>query len=413
MNGFEWTFELRFAVAFALGFLVGLERESASSDRKFHYFAGVRTYTIISLYGFGCAWLHHINVDFALPVGMVSVAALAVVGYLGKLKEGRIGSTSEVAALLTFIIGALTMLTDIWVAMSLGVISTILLSEKADLETFVDRLDKSEFLAVLKFLLVTVIILPVLPNAEYTQFRLNPTRIWQIVIMVSTIGFVGYFLTKKFGSRVGLLLSGFVGGIASSTAVTIATAGIAKRNNEQSGHALQASILASSVVYIRLIVLIWLINPAFVPFLWWKMLILSLIGSALIFGIKDHDAKPTGSEVTSLQNPFEIRPAVMFGVAFVGLSVVTMLVQKLLGGTGLLALSAITGVMDINPFILSLVQQNSNVESVFIAAILTAAMSNVIMKGIYFAVLSGQRQRETLIRYSAWAILHIPFILIG
>jgi uncharacterized membrane protein (DUF4010 family) len=88
-------------------------------------------------------------------------------------------------------------------------------------------------------------------------------------------------------------------------------------------------------------------------------------------------------------------------------------VQKLLGGTGLLALSAITGVMDINPFILSLVQQNSNVESVFIAAILTAAMSNVIMKGIYFAVLSGQRQRETLIRYSAWAILHIPFILIG
>lgn len=413
MNGFEWTFELRFAVAFALGFLVGLERESASSDRKFHYFAGVRTYTIISLYGFGCAWLHHINVEFALPIGMISVASLAVVGYLGKLKEGRIGSTSEAAALLTFIIGALTMLTDIWVAMALGVISTILLSEKADLETFVDRLDKSEFLAVLKFLLVTVIILPVLPNQEYTRFRLNPTRIWQIVIMVSTIGFVGYILMKKFGGKVGLLLSGFVGGIASSTAVTVATAGIAKKNAEQSGHALQAAILASSVVYIRLLVLIWLISPSFVPHIWWQMLVLSGIGCLMIIGIRNNTAHPTGSEVTSLQNPFEIRPAVMFGIAFVGLSVVTFLAQTLLGGAGLLALASITGVMDINPFILSLVQQNNAVGSVFIAAIFTAAMSNVIMKGIYFSVLSGQRKRETLVRYAVWAACHIPFILLA
>ena len=208
MNTFEWTFELRFAVALALGFLIGLERESASSERKFQYFAGVRTYTLISLYGFGCAWLNHVNITLALPIGMVSVAALAVVGYLAKLKDGRIGSTSEVAALLTFIIGALTVLTDVWVAMSLAIISTILLSEKAGLENFVERLDKSEFLAVLKFLLVTVIILPVLPNNDYSQFKLNPTRIWQIVIMVSTIGFVGYFLSKKFGSKLGLWLSG-------------------------------------------------------------------------------------------------------------------------------------------------------------------------------------------------------------
>jgi uncharacterized membrane protein (DUF4010 family) len=236
MNTFEWTYELRFVVALALGFLIGLERESASSDRKLQYFAGVRTYTIISLYGFGCAWLQYINVSFALPIGMVSIAALAVVGYLAKLKEGRIGSTSEVAALLTFLIGVLTMLTDVWVPMSLGIISTILLSEKAGLDNFVDKLDKSEFLAVLKFLLVTVIILPVLPNRDYTQFHLNPTRIWQIVILVSTIGFVGYFLSKKFGSRLGLWLSGLLGGIASSTAVSIAAARIAKNDPGKQRH---------------------------------------------------------------------------------------------------------------------------------------------------------------------------------
>jgi uncharacterized membrane protein (DUF4010 family) len=407
---FEWTFELRFTVALALGLLIGLERESASSDRKFQYFAGVRTYTLISLYGFGCAWLHHINVALALPIGMISVTALAVVGYLAKLKDGRIGSTSEVVALVTFIIGALTVLADVWVAMSLGIISTILLSEKADLDNFVEKLDKSEFLAVLKFLLVTVIILPVLPNQEYTQFKLNPTRVWQIVIMVSTIGFVGYFLIKKFGSKVGLWLSGLLGGIASSTAVTVATARIAKQTPEKCGDALQASILASSIMYLRILILIWLINPVFVPYLWWKMVLLSAIGGVLVFGIKSKHAHADESQVTTIQNPFEIRPAMMFGLFFVGLSVITILTNKLFGSAGLIALSAITGVTDIDPFILSLVQQSVSVENIFVSSIIMAAMSNTIMKGIYFTVISKQLRRETVIRYGIWATLHIPLI---
>ncbi|MBI5020119.1 MAG: MgtC/SapB family protein [Ignavibacteriales bacterium] len=413
MNTFEWTFELRFTVALALGLLIGLERESASSDRKFQYFAGVRTYTLISLYGFGCAWLYHINVALALPIGMISVTALAVVGYLAKLKDGRIGSTSEVVALVTFIIGALTVLADVWVAMSLGIISTILLSEKADLDNFVEKLDKSEFLAVLKFLLVTVIILPVLPNQEYTQFKLNPTRVWQIVIMVSTIGFIGYFLIKKFGSKVGLWLSGLLGGIASSTAVTVATARIAKKSPEKCGDALQASILASSVMYLRILVLIWLINPIFVSHLWWKMVILSIVGAAMVVRIKSKHIATENSEVTSIQNPFEIRPAMMFGIFFVGLSVITILTNKLFGSTGLIALSAITGVTDIDPFILSLVQQSTSVENIFVSAILMAAMSNTIMKGIYFTLISKQLRHEATIRYGIWALAHLPLIFIA
>jgi len=413
MNTFEWTYELRFAVALALGFLVGLERESASSDRKFQYFAGVRTYTLISLYGFGCAWLHHINVPFALPVGMISIAALSVLGYLAKYKEGRIGSTSEVAAMLTFIIGALTMLTDIWVAMSLGIISTILLSEKAGMDSFVDRLDKSEFLAVLKFLLVTVIILPVLPNQEYTQFKLNPTRIWQIVIMVSTIGFIGYFLSKKFGNKLGLWLSGLLGGIASSTAVSFATARIAKQNPLKSGNALQASLLASSVMYLRILTLIWVLNPIFVQYLLWKMIVLSIIGAIMIIGIKSQHSIEKGNDETKLQNPFEIKPAMVFAIFFVALSVISVLAQQTFGNSGLLVLSAIVGVTDIDPFILSLVHHTSSVERVFVSAIIIAAMSNTIFKGIYFAVVSKQLQKTTMIRYSIWALLHLPLIIIN
>lgn len=412
MNTFEWTFELRFVVALALGFLVGLERETAGVERKIHVLAGVRTYSLISLYGFGCGWLSRINVGLALPVGMLSIVALVLVEYLSKVKEGRTGWTSEVAALLTFIVGALTLLTDVWVPMALGIISTILLSEKAEIEKHVERLDKSEFLAVLKFLLVTVIILPVLPNQEYTPFKLNPARIWQIVIMVSTIGFVGYFFTKKFGGKIGLWLSGVLGGIVSSTAVSIAAGRMAQRTPERSGSALQASLLASSVMYLRILVLIRIINPAFIPHLWWKLTVLAAIGVALSLRVPKQSVSSEAMAVTSLQNPFEIRPAVLFGGLFVILTVATVLIKNAFGDAGLLGLSAIVGVTDIDPFILSLVHTAAPAAGVMISAIIIAMMSNTIGKGIYFGFLAREVRKQTFWRYGLWALLHVPLVFL-
>lgn len=413
MNTFEWTFELRFVVALALGFLVGLERESTGVERKGRVFVGVRTYSLISLYGFACGWLSNMKVALALPFGMLSIVALALVGYLTKAKEGHYGWTSEVAALLTFIVGALTLLTDVWVPMALGIISTILLSEKAEIEKLVERLDKSEFLAVLKFLLVTVIILPVLPDREYTPFKLNPTRIWQIVIMVSTIGFVGYFLTKKFGSKVGLWLSGVLGGIVSSTAVSVAAGRMAQNAPERSASALQASLLASSVMYFRILVFLWIINPAFLPLLWWKLLALAAIGIAMVFFSKAPRADAEAIATPSLQNPFEIRPAVLFAVLFVMLSVTTVLVKNAFGNAGVLLLSGFVGVTDITPFVLSLVHRGAApVETVLLSAIIVAMLSNTLLKGVYFGMLAKTVRQEAFWKYGVWAFLHVPFILL-
>ncbi len=276
MNTFEWTNEIRFILALALGFLIGLERESSGSAGKSRVFAGVRTYTIISLFGFGCGWFYKINIPFILPIGLVSVTALALIGYLAKFKEEHYGWTSEIAAVLTYIIGALTILTDVWVPLALGVVTTLLLSEKSELENYVEKLDKSEFLAVIKFLVVTLIILPVLPDKEYTKYLLNPYKIWLIVVFVSSLGFAGYILIKKFGDKVGLWVSGIMGGIVSSTAVTIAVARIAEKDPAKNKSALQAALLASSVMYVRILFLIWLINPSFLGVLWWKLVALSI-----------------------------------------------------------------------------------------------------------------------------------------
>ena len=411
MSSFEWTYELRFIVALALGFLIGLERESAGAEHKGKFSAGIRTYTLISMFGFGCGWLYHINAELVLPVGLISIAALALAGYLSKLKEGRTGYTSEVAELLTFIIGALTLLTEIWVPAALGIIGTILLSEKSELEKHVEKLDKSEFLAVLKFLLVTLIILPALPDKDYTQFNLNPAHIWQIVIMVSTIGFVGYFLMKKFGSKVGLSVSGLMGGIVSSTAVSIAVGNIAKRQPEQSGNALQASILASSIMYVRILIIISIVNPAIIPFIWWKLVSLGVIGILLSLGI-NLKRNAEGERVNTLQNPFELKPAVIFAVLFVMLSIITVLVKRFFGSGGILTLSAIVGVTDIDPFILSLLRGQQPVSTLIISAIIISMMSNTVIKGVYFGTLAKEAKKETIIRYGLWALLHLPFILL-
>ena len=408
MNTFEWTNEIRFVVALALGFLIGLERESSSYNYKSR-FAGLRTYTIISLLGFGCGWLYKINIPFVLPAGLISVTALVLIGYFAKFKEGHYGWTSEIAAVLTYVIGALTILTDVWVPLALGIITTFLLSEKSELEKYVEKLDKSEFLAVIKFLLVTLIILPSLPDKEYTKYLLNPYKIWLIVVFVSTLGFVGYFLIKKFGDRVGLWLSGIMGGIVSSTAVTIAVARIAEKDPTKNKSALQASLLASSVMYIRILFLVWLINPSFVQALWWKMILLTVVGIILSFGIKDRQKEKSDNAGSTLQNPFEIKPALIFAGLFVVLSVLTIIVKSYFGNSGLITLSAVTGVTDIDPFILSLIRGTIPVENIIISSIIIAMMSNTIVKGIYFVFFSKQNSKQIMWRYLLWALLHIPF----
>ena len=413
MQDISWPFQLRFFIALALSFLIGLERESSGYATKGRVFAGVRTYSLIGLFGFSCGWLVSINITWALPIGMLALTALAVAGYVGKLKNDFVGWTSEVAALVTFVMGALCLLTDLWVPMAVGIVGTFLLSEKAKIEKYVESLDNAEFLAVIKFLLITLIILPVLPNEEYTEFKLNPRRIWQIVVLVSTVGFAGYFLTKKFGSRAGLWLSGLLGGIVSSTAVSIATGRIAQQSPERGVTALQATVLASSVMYLRILALIWFIQPSLIKAVWWKLVFLSAVG--LLFSIhKEKEAAAAEkSSVRTLKNPFEIRPALIFGSLFVVLSVVTIIVNRLYGDAGLLTLAGVIGVTDIDPFILSLVNQTTIIQSLVLPAILVSMMSNTIVKGIYFGFLAKGMRKSTAWRFGVWALLHLPIILIS
>ncbi len=407
---FEWTNDLRFVVAVMLGLLVGLERERVGAEQGTRIYAGIRTYAIISMFGYATAYLHRIGVSFALPAGLVTLAALVLTGYLAKLRDGRVGWTSEISALLTFAVGALSLLADIWIPMALAIINTLLLSEKSEIEPLVEKLDKTEFLAVLRFLLVTVIVLPALPDQDYTRFQLNPTRVWQTVIMVSSIGFVGYFLVKRFGERHGLRLSGLLGGVVSSTAVSLAMGRHAATHPAHGRSALQSSLLASSVMYARILVLIGILNPSLIPTVWLPLTILAVVGIVLSFAYLHGDSESDPATTATLKNPFEIKPALIFAFVFVLLSIITRSVKDAYGGAGLLGLSAIVGVTDIDPFILGLVQAQDSVNGLAAVAIVLATLSNTVAKGVYFGVLATSVRKETMLRYALWALAHGPVL---
>ena len=414
MISLEWTFQMRFVIALALGLLIGLERQGIKGKRKLAL-GGIRTFPIISMLGFACAWLYQLGAVLMLPAGLISLTVLAAISYISKIRTDRYGATSEITALLTFVVGAMALLVDIWIAMAIGIINTILLSEKAGLENIVEKLDRSELTAVLKFLLVTLIILPVLPNKDFTEFELNPAKIWQIVILVSTIGFIGYLLSKFIGPKVGLWLSGLLGGIVSSTAVCIANGRLAKNNPLQAAPALQSSLVACSVMYLRILLLIFIINSSIAVTIWWKFGVMFLIGFTLsVINKKTVDDQTHANlEFQKLQNPFEILPSLMFAFLFVLVSIATKLIKMYAGIQGLLSLASIVGLSDIDPFILSIVHSTNFDVSLIAKAILISMMSNTIVKGIYFGYYTPLLRKRVFIRFGILALSHIPLLFLN
>lgn len=408
----EWTLGLRFIVALAVGFLIGLEREGGRRQHPHFFFGGIRTFPVVSIFGFACACLAVSGYAWILPAGLISVTAIAVTSYIEKMKTGRYGATSETSVLLTYMAGALSYVADVRLPVAIGVIVALLLSEKPLLESYVERLDKNEFLATLKFLLVTVVIYPALPNEDYTIYHLNPARIWQLVVLVSAVGFAGYILSRKLGPKVGLPVAGLLGGIVSSTAVSVATGRLAGEKPEQAGLALRTALLASSVMYLRLVGLITVFCGGLALDVDWRLGILGVVGLilAMTTGGGRSDAADAGQGgLSSLKNPIEIGIALLFALLFVGLRVATAMAYTHFGQMGVWGMGALSGLVDVDPFVLS-AAQGALEGRLMIQAVLVALLVNTMAKGIYFMLLSGRNRSAVLWRYGILACCHIPLM---
>jgi uncharacterized membrane protein (DUF4010 family) len=369
-----------------LSFLIGLEREERKSNPERYSFGGVRTFPLIGLIGYGMALLSGGQL-IPVALGFAVVGALLVVSYTHKLStENPSGVTSEISALGTYLLGALVYHDQLWIATTITVISMFLLVLKSTLEGLTKRVPPEEIFTFTKFLLLTAVILPVLPRAQFTQFQINPFKTWLVVVAVSTVSYGSYLLLKVTHGRNGVLLSALLGGGYSSTVTTIALArrsGTARQPHLFAG----GTLIASGMMYLRLALLLALFNHGLLLVLGLSFLFLSV--SAVLAGwIWSRLPDPSSHEhARKLEpgNPLELRAALLFAGLFVAMVIVTHLAIVYLGHKGVYALGGIMGLADVDPFILGIAQSAGHDVPVIVGAagIVIAAASNNIAKGCY------------------------------
>jgi uncharacterized membrane protein (DUF4010 family) len=386
---------IKIVLVLFLAFLIGLEREEQKASETHYVFGGVRTFPLIALIGYSIALLSGRQL---LPeiLGFLVVGGFLMLSYWHKITTREAaempGVTSELSGLVTYLVGALVCHDYFWIATTLTVASMLLLELKDVLEGLTKRIAPHEILTFTKFLLLTAVILPVLPNQPFGRFLINPFKTWLVVVAISTVSYGSYLLLQVTKGS-GIQLSAVLGGIYSSTATTVA---LAKRSTRESRPYLFSGsmLLASAFMYLRLTILIGIFNWNLmrllaVPFLF-------LAAAAVIVGLlwarrRDGSVEELHRQYQQ-QNPLEMRAAFFFAGIYLVILIVTKLVFSYLGSRGTYMLAAVIGFADVDPFIMSMTQTASSTAylSISAGAIVLAAASNNLAKGIY-ALFFGSR----------------------
>lgn len=337
--------------ALALGFLVGAERYRGRPKGE-HKAAGVRTFSIFALLGGVCGILDQ---PLLALISFAGLASLIAIAYYRAPAE-RPGMTTEVAALLVFWIGYLLSYREL-PAIALGIVLTVFLASKRPLHHFVrTSISEAEFEATLRFLVVVLVIYPVLPDRAFGPLGIfNPQRIWGLVILVSAIGYAGYFLMRWLGKGRGLRTAALLGGIASTTAVTMDLARRARKEPEAARSFGALAVLATTIQGPRLLLILWALDGRLAGRLLAPLLVMAL--TALVAALLlVHRLDPRESPTLELENPFSVAPALKFGAIFVGVLVIVRTAQYLLGQQATLLAATLAGATSVSAAALSVAE---------------------------------------------------------
>ncbi|MBU0460711.1 MAG: MgtC/SapB family protein [Nanoarchaeota archaeon] len=412
----EITLFINFMIALALGALIGLEREYASYKKRGHDYAGIRTFPLIAIFGTLSAYLGQLISIWLFVISMLLTGILIIVAYfvMNKIDRKHIGATSELAGFITFFIGALCFYGDYTLAVVLAIAITIILFARSILHHFAERIKPVELASTLKFAVVAFVILPFLPNQGYGPMEMfNPYIIWLMVVFISGIGFFGYILMKWFGEK-GITLAGILGGLISSTATTT---GFAERSKKAPKIYLALAlgvILANSIMFIRILIEVFVLNrELFLPLLL-PLGILFLISAIFSYILWKKVVKEVPGKM-DLGSPFTIKPALKFGIFFAVILALVKIGHFYFQTKGVYLVSFISGFADVDAITVSLANLSKDSLSLAVAkqGIVLAALTNVAVKGgIAYWFGGKQFGRIIAIFYAVLIVVGIPLVFL-
>jgi uncharacterized membrane protein (DUF4010 family) len=378
------------SVALGLGLIVGFQRERAEES-----LAGFRTFPLITLAG---ALAGHLGIwlgaGWIVSASLLALTTLVVMGNLARWRSGRsaAGITTEMAALVMFLVGTTAALGHVPAAVAVGGVVAVLLHFKRPMHALARRLSDDEVRAVMRIVVIGLVILPVLPDRSYGPYEvLNPFRIWLMVVLIVGISVTSYVVYKLADARVGTLLGGILGGFISSTATTASYARHARERSDFAPAATVVLMVSSTVVFVRIFIELAAVAPDLLLQMAGPLLAMTLANtllSAAAFWIWGRSVAGSAEQ----RDPSELKAALVFGVLYGVVIFAVAAAKEHLGDAGLYAVAAVSGLTDVDAITLSVANlaETGSVETrTAWRAVLIAALSNLVFKGALAAALGG------------------------
>lgn len=404
---------IRLGIALGLGLLVGLEREKSASE-----IAGFRTVPLITVWGTLAAWLSLRFGGWVLAASILALAALIVMANVHLLRRGDFdsGLTSEMGILVMFGVGALLAYGPMEIAIAIGGGVAVLLHAKESLHGLSAKLDRRDVTAIMRFALIALVILPILPDRAFGPFEvLNLREIWWMVVLIVGISLGGYIVWRFFGARAGVVLGGVLGGVISSTATTVGYARRSRGAAESARLFAAVVMIANAVVMVRVLIEIRVVGSSLFPIAAWPIGILLAVQAA-IAGFLVLRVRSEESTAPEQENPAEFKSALVFAALYAIVLLAVAATTHSFGNRGLYLVSIVSGLTDVDAITLS-ISRLAGAGSIPAATawrlIVVATMSNLVFKAAIVGALGSRRMFGIVALLSAIAIATGGILLVA
>lgn len=406
MNDFEILYKIVFSIG--IGFLIGLEREYKAKE---DIFAGIRTFPLISLLGTISAFVSDKHLELAVYIAFIGIILFTVVNFYLEYSKDR-GITTEISVIITFILGVFIYYGYYYISGFMAIFLMFLLAVKKPLEDFAKHLYYEDIISIVKFLMLTALMYPILPDNYFGPFGFfNPKEAWKAIMVVATIDFLGYMLLRWKKDK-SLLMVGLLGGLVSSTAVTYNFSKLSQKV-DNINILLLGILLSWLMMNLRVIFLIGMMNPALLKYIFFPFFILTLIYLIIFYLLVKKQSGFDSSVYSDLKYPFSIISILQFA----GVYIVIFLLAKMLiyyyGNQGLITLSVLSGVIDVDAIVISssTMEKSGNIYvDTAVLSILTAVISNTVFKYIYIYIFASATLKRRMFILTLLTVFYLLFV---